>query len=112
MEAEQKNRLHRAKQAGTKAARQARQKKKKALGSAADEKRHNPKAFTFSGGVISVQRRVQHSLDKATAKEHKPVIDKTPAVAPPYTVVVQGPPGVDQSTALWRIIPHCESWWS
>ncbi|KAL8425290.1 hypothetical protein Efla_005854 [Eimeria flavescens] len=106
MDVEQVNRAHRAKQAGSKAARQARRKKKKNLGSAADEKRHNPKAFTFSGGVISVQRKVQHSLDKATAKEHKPVVDKTPAVAPPFSVVVQGPPGVGKSLLIRCLARH------
>ncbi|KAL8437952.1 hypothetical protein ACSSS7_000602 [Eimeria intestinalis] len=105
MQVEQANRSHRAKQAGAKAARQARRKKKN-LGAADEDKRHNPKAFTFSGGVISVQRRVQHSLDKATAKEHKRVIDKTPSIAPPYTVVVQGPPGVGKSLLIRCLTRH------
>ncbi|XP_026192033.1 ribosome biogenesis protein BMS1 homolog [Cyclospora cayetanensis] len=106
METEQHNRRHRAKQAGIKASRQERQKKKKALGATTDDKRHNPKAFTFSGGVVSVQRRVQHSLDKATLKEHKAVVDKTPEVAPPYTVVVQGPPGVGKSLLIRCLARH------
>lgn len=93
----QRNRAHRAKQAGVKAARQQRQRKKKTTGEQDDGKRHNPKAFTFSGGVVSVQRRVQRSLDVAAATEKRPVVDKTPPIAPPFNVVVQGPPQVGAS---------------
>lgn len=105
---EQRNRQHRAKQAGLKAARQAKQKKRKVLGkNAAEEKNHNPKAFTFSGGVLSVQRKVQHALDKATKKEHKTIVDKTPDIAPPYNVVVQGPPGVSRVSFMCIAVPIC-----
>ncbi|EER10559.1 hypothetical protein Pmar_PMAR021987, partial [Perkinsus marinus ATCC 50983] len=31
--------------------------------------RHNPKAFTFSGGIHSVQRRVQRGLDVKAKRE-------------------------------------------
>lgn len=60
------------------------------------ETKHNPRAFTFSGGVVSVQRKVQRSLDKRALKEKEEKTDKTPDVPPPYIVVVQGPPGVRQ----------------
>eukprot|EP00916_Digyalum_oweni_P019478 GHVL01032398.1.p1 GENE.GHVL01032398.1~~GHVL01032398.1.p1 ORF type:complete len:170 (+),score=31.79 GHVL01032398.1:41-550(+) len=62
--------------------------------------RHNAKAFTFSGGIVSVQRRVQRTLDKTAKKEHIAPIDKTPPVPPPFIVVVQGPPQTGKSTII------------
>jgi len=68
--------------------------------------RHNPKAHTFSGGNISVQKRVQHTMNKLANKERAPRIDKTPKVAPPFIVVVQGPPGVGKSTLVKSLVRH------
>ncbi|KFH09885.1 AARP2CN (NUC121) domain-containing protein [Toxoplasma gondii VAND] len=72
----------------------------------AAEKQHNPRAFTFSGGVVSVQRKVQRSLDKFALKEREEKTDKTPDVPPPYVVVVQGPPGVGKTTLIRSLVKH------
>ncbi|KAF4691800.1 Glycoside hydrolase 2 (Mannanase, beta-galactosidase) [Perkinsus olseni] len=63
--------------------------------------RHNPKAFTFSGGIHSVQRRVQRGLDVKAKREKIEKMDKRPegVEAPPYVVVVQGPPGCGKDDA-------------
>lgn len=47
--------------------------------------RHNPKAFTFSGGIHSVQRRVQRGLDVKAKREKIEKMDKRPegVEAPP-----------------------------
>lgn len=69
--------------------------------------RHNPRAFTFSGGKISVQRRVIHSLEKKQKKQRAPRVDKTSQVhPPPFVVVVQGPPGVGKSTLIQSLVKH------
>jgi len=68
--------------------------------------RHNAKAFTFSGGVKSVQRKVQFTLDKQANKERAPKVDKTPDVPPPYVVVVHGPPGVGKTTLVRSLVRH------
>ncbi|PFH34328.1 AARP2CN (NUC121) domain-containing protein [Besnoitia besnoiti] len=70
------------------------------------EKQHNPRAFTFSGGVVSVQRKVQRSLDKLALKEREEKTDKTPDIPPPYVVVVQGPPGVGKTTLIRSLVKH------
>ncbi|KAF7458090.1 ribosome biogenesis protein BMS1 [Cryptosporidium felis] len=74
------------------------------------KERHNPKAFTFSGGVKSVQRRVQRTLDIASKREKAPGIDKSnvedESTPPPYIVVVQGPPGVGKTTLIRSLVKN------
>jgi ribosome biogenesis protein BMS1 len=74
------------------------------------KKRHNPKAFTFSGGTVAVGRKVQHSLDKSVRKEHAPILDKTPDVAPPYVIVVHGPQGVGKTTLIRSLVRNLQSY--
>mmetsp|Transcript_85966 Transcript_85966/g.179761 ORF Transcript_85966/g.179761 Transcript_85966/m.179761 type:complete len:1088 (-) Transcript_85966:52-3315(-) len=68
--------------------------------------RHNPKAFTFSGGKHSVAKRVRYTLEKQAKKEHIPKVDKNPDVPPPFVVVVQGPPGVGKTTLVHSLVRH------
>lgn len=90
---------HKARVSGVKA----KKKKEKVQGKV---ERHNPKAFAFSGGVKSVQKRVQYTADKKANKEHAPKIDKTPDVPSPFVVVVQGPPGVGKTTLVRSLVRH------
>ncbi|OII72225.1 BMS1 like GTPase [Cryptosporidium ubiquitum] len=84
--------------------------KKKLKKEGLDKKeRHNPKAFTFSGGVKSVQRRVQRTLDIASKREKAPGIDKSNVEdesTPPYIVAVQGPPGVGKTTLIRSLVKN------
>jgi len=97
--ADKPKKTHKKKHAGVKA----RKKKEKQTGKV---DKHNPRAFTFSGGTKSVQKRVQFTLDRQAKKEHVPKIDKTPEVPPPFIVVVQGPPGVGKTTLIESLIRH------
>eukprot|EP00927_Polykrikos_kofoidii_P037709 TRINITY_DN31919_c0_g1_i1.p1 TRINITY_DN31919_c0_g1~~TRINITY_DN31919_c0_g1_i1.p1 ORF type:complete len:1080 (-),score=177.89 TRINITY_DN31919_c0_g1_i1:201-3440(-) len=81
-----------------------RKKKEKQAGGKIEK--HNPRAHSFSGGVRSVQRRVQFTLDKQTKKDRVPKVDKTPDIPPPFIVVVQGPPGVGKSTLVKSLVRH------
>ncbi|CEM20122.1 unnamed protein product [Vitrella brassicaformis CCMP3155] len=80
-----------------------REKKEKDLKSA---DRHNPRAFSFSGGATSVRRTVQRSLELQAKREKAEVIDKTPDVPPPFIVVVQGPPKVGKTTLIRSLVKH------
>eukprot|EP00933_Yihiella_yeosuensis_P039287 TRINITY_DN3326_c1_g1_i1.p1 TRINITY_DN3326_c1_g1~~TRINITY_DN3326_c1_g1_i1.p1 ORF type:complete len:1083 (-),score=266.11 TRINITY_DN3326_c1_g1_i1:100-3348(-) len=77
--------------------------KKKEIGKV---EKHNPRANTFSGGVKSVQKRVQYTLEKQAKKLRAPKIDKNPDVPPPFVVVVQGPPGCGKSTLIQSLVKH------
>eukprot|EP01053_Blabericola_migrator_P001749 Blabericola_migrator_1__1748@NODE_1470_length_4495_cov_78_360885_g967_i0_p1_GENE_NODE_1470_length_4495_cov_78_360885_g967_i0NODE_1470_length_4495_cov_78_360885_g967_i0_p1_ORF_typecomplete_len1125_score282_66RIBIOP_C/PF04950_12/1_1e80RIBIOP_C/PF04950_12/1_5e03AARP2CN/PF08142_12/2_9e22GTP_EFTU/PF00009_27/1_8e11PduVEutP/PF10662_9/3_1e11AAA_22/PF13401_6/8_9e05AAA/PF00004_29/4_7e05MMR_HSR1/PF01926_23/0_00013AAA_16/PF13191_6/0_00014PPV_E1_C/PF00519_17/0_00041PPV_E1_C/PF00519_17/9_1e02Adeno_IVa2/PF0245 len=68
--------------------------------------KHNPKAFTFSGGWRSVGRRAQRDAEIAEKREKfVRVVDKTPTDnSPPYIVVVQGPPGCGKSLLIKSLI--------
>nr|XP_027202871.1 ribosome biogenesis protein bms1-like [Dermatophagoides pteronyssinus] len=70
--------------------------------------RHNPKAFTFSGGPQSVHRRVQRTAEieqKRACYSH--ATDKTETSdAPPVIVVVQGPPGCGKTTLIKSLIKY------
>lgn len=87
--------------------------KKQTAGAKAKKKnvkveRHNPKAFSFSGGSLSVRRRVQHSAEIAEKREKvELIVDKTPTAAPPPIIcVVQGPPGSGKSTLIRSLVKH------
>ncbi|EZG59485.1 putative preribosomal protein RNA [Gregarina niphandrodes] len=71
--------------------------------------RHNPKAFSFSGGHVSVQRRVQRSAE-ITEKRLKVSFAKDKSSwlsnAPPYVVVVHGPPGCGKTTLIKSLVKH------
>ncbi|EDO07910.1 ribosome biogenesis protein family protein [Babesia bovis T2Bo] len=84
-------------------------KKKKDLerkGITEPQKRHNPKAFSFSGGRNAVHRRVQHACDVAERRLRRPRIFKSAEVPPPFVVVVQGPSGVGKSTLIQSLCKH------
>ncbi len=71
------------------------------------KERHNSKAFTFSGGTKSIQKKVQFSLDKLAKKEQANLlVNKTPDAPPPYVVVVQGPPKCGKTTLIKSLIKH------
>eukprot|EP00919_Chromeraceae_sp_WS-2016_P024763 GHVR01058529.1.p1 GENE.GHVR01058529.1~~GHVR01058529.1.p1 ORF type:complete len:274 (-),score=75.05 GHVR01058529.1:297-1118(-) len=103
MEGEEKKKQHRKRQSGSKFDKKKSKEKKKA---GSDGFKHNPKAFTFSGGVNSVHRSVQRTLDKQSKREKQEKIDKTPDIPPPVIIVVQGPPGVGKSTLVQSLVKH------
>ncbi|ORM41851.1 Ribosome biogenesis protein bms1 [Babesia sp. Xinjiang] len=70
------------------------------------QKRHNPKAFSFSGGRHAVHRRVQHASEVAEKRLRRPRIFKSAEVPPPFVVVVQGPSGVGKSTLIQSLVKH------
>eukprot|EP01054_Gregarina_sp_Poly1_P005693 Gregarina_sp_Poly_1__5692@NODE_2_length_28028_cov_167_134223_g1_i0_p2_GENE_NODE_2_length_28028_cov_167_134223_g1_i0NODE_2_length_28028_cov_167_134223_g1_i0_p2_ORF_typecomplete_len1075_score187_84RIBIOP_C/PF04950_12/7e02RIBIOP_C/PF04950_12/2e77AARP2CN/PF08142_12/6_3e24PduVEutP/PF10662_9/1_1e12GTP_EFTU/PF00009_27/9_2e10AAA_22/PF13401_6/2_1e05AAA_16/PF13191_6/4_1e05Adeno_IVa2/PF02456_15/2_4e05NACHT/PF05729_12/0_00018NACHT/PF05729_12/6e02AAA_30/PF13604_6/8_8e05KAP_NTPase/PF07693_14/0_0002KAP_NTPase/ len=74
----------------------------------AEVARHNPKAFTFSGGWKSTQKRAQRQAEIAEKREKfERIVNKSPSgAAPPYIVVVQGPPGCGKSTLIKSLIKH------
>mmetsp|Transcript_89612 Transcript_89612/g.253996 ORF Transcript_89612/g.253996 Transcript_89612/m.253996 type:complete len:1065 (+) Transcript_89612:195-3389(+) len=85
------------------AGRKADKKKEKRVGKV---DRHNPRAFTFSGGSRGVQKRVQYTLEKQAKKDHAPKVDKNPELPPPFIVVVHGPPGVGKTTLIHSLVKH------
>ncbi|KAK1445006.1 ribosome biogenesis protein Bms1/Tsr1 [Babesia gibsoni] len=66
--------------------------------------KHNPKAFTFSGGRNAVHRRVQHASDFEEKRLRRPRIFKSADVPPPFIVVVQGPVGVGKTTLIQSLV--------
>lgn len=68
--------------------------------------KHNPKAFSFSGGRRAVHRRVQHASEVEEKRLRRPRIFKVAEVPPPFVVVVQGPAGVGKSTLIQSLVKH------
>ncbi|GBE59312.1 ribosome biogenesis BMS1 homolog [Babesia ovata] len=84
-------------------------KKKKDLerkGIKGKQARHNPKAFSFSGGRHAVHRRVQHASEVEERRLRRPRVFKAAEVPPPFVVVVQGPAGVGKTTLIQSLVKH------
>ncbi|GIX61733.1 ribosome biogenesis protein bms1 [Babesia caballi] len=84
-------------------------KKKKSLerkGIKGKQAKHNPKAFSFSGGRHAVHRRVQHASEVEEKRLRRPRVFKAAEVPPPFVVVVQGPSGVGKSTLIQSLVKH------
>lgn len=91
-------RSHRPRQAGSKYDKKKRKDEKK-RGQEDKSRRKNHKAF----GVAKVGRAnkaMQRKLDLGHRKDHAPVVERKPEVAPPMVVVVMGPPGSGKSTLI------------
>ncbi|KAL4425893.1 hypothetical protein ABPG75_009909 [Micractinium tetrahymenae] len=105
---------HRKKKAGRKAEkRKAAASKKRedggegAAGALSTEKVHkqNPKAFIFSSkGKAKLQRA--RTAEKEQRRMHVPMIGRASEEPPPFTVLVQGPPGVGKTTLIKGLIKH------
>jgi len=80
-EGEKVKKAHKKRAAGVKA--------KKKKDKAGFVEKHNPRAFTFSGGAKRLQKNAQYKADQATKREHAPIVDKTGEIPPPLVVVVQ-----------------------
>ena len=63
------------------------------------EKGNDPRAFGFHSAVRAL-RQSQLKEDRQTSKHHAPVADRTPAIPPPVTVAVVGPPMVGKTTLI------------
>ncbi|KAJ3388516.1 Glycoside hydrolase 2 (Mannanase, beta-galactosidase) [Entophlyctis sp. JEL0112] len=89
--------VHRARQAGPKAARkkerQLPEHQKKSASGAKGTRASNPKAFAFNSGVRA-NRSIMRNMDKDQTRLHVPMVDRTPDIPPPVVVAVVGPPGV------------------
>lgn len=97
-EGEKVKKAHKKRAAGVKA--------KKKKDKAGFVEKHNPRAFTFSGGAKRLQKNAQYKADQATKREHAPIVDKTGEIPPPLVVVVQGPPGVGKSTLVRSLVRY------
>jgi ribosome biogenesis protein BMS1 len=88
--------------------RKAKGKKAKKSDLSEQKARHNPRAFTFSGGANSATMKQQRQADVLTKKERAPFVDKAALVSnpPPFVVVVQGPPQSGKSTLIRSLVKH------
>lgn len=68
-------------------------------------RKQNPKAFIFSSkGKAKLQRA--RTAEKEQRRMHVPMIDRAAEEPPPFTVLVQGPPGVGKTTLIKGLIKH------
>lgn len=75
------------------------------LGGGGDARQRNPKAFGFNsrGGTKAARAR---SADKEQRRLHAPMVEKAADTAPPFLVLVHGPPQVGKSTLIKCLVRH------
>lgn len=99
---------HRKKKSGRKAdKRKAAETKKKGDDGGNNDaaRKQNPKAFIFkSRGKAKIQRA--RTAEKDQRRMHVPAVEKNVEEPPPFTILVQGPPGVGKSTLIKCLIKH------
>lgn len=68
-------------------------------------RKQNPRAFIFSSrGKAKIQKA--RTAEKEQRRMHVPMIDRASEEPPPFTVLVQGPPGVGKTTLVKGLIKH------
>ncbi|CAI8616694.1 unnamed protein product [Vicia faba] len=100
-DAGQSHKAHRTRQAGPKK----KIKSKKKHNADDGQIMQNPKAFGFSSSK-KVKRLQSRAVEKEQRRLHVPIIDRTYGEAPPFVIVVQGPPGVGKSLLIKSLIKH------
>ncbi|KAI9196951.1 hypothetical protein LWI28_028476 [Acer negundo] len=97
---DQSHKTHRSHQSGSSA------KKKKSKSDKNDQdKKQNPKAFAFTSSV-KAKRLQSRAVEKEQRRLHIPTIDRSYGEAPPYVIVVQGPPQVGKSLLIKSLVKH------
>ncbi|TXG72756.1 hypothetical protein EZV62_001335 [Acer yangbiense] len=97
---DQSHKTHRTHQSGSSA------KKKKSKSDKNDQdKKQNPKAFAFTSSV-KAKRLQSRAVEKEQRRLHIPTIDRSYGEAPPYVIVVQGPPQVGKSLLIKSLVKH------
>ncbi|KAL5060638.1 hypothetical protein RYX36_032242 [Vicia faba] len=100
-DAGQSHKAHRTRQAGPKK----KIKSKKKHNADDGQIMQNPKAFGFSSSK-KVKQLQSRAVEKEQRRLHVPIIDRTYGEAPPFVIVVQGPPGVGKSLLIKSLIKH------
>ncbi|GAB2267099.1 Glycoside hydrolase 2 (Mannanase, beta-galactosidase) [Dionaea muscipula] len=98
---EQSHKAHRNPQAGP----SSRKKGKPSKGEKPDNQNRNPKAFGFRSNVRA--KRLQSlAAEKEQRRLHIPTVDRITGEAPPFVVVVHGPPQVGKSLLIKCLVKH------
>ncbi|KFD65693.1 hypothetical protein M514_09629 [Trichuris suis] len=105
MDEEPKQKEHRARASGRKAAKKKRKLEKERETADGNEKPKNPKAFTFASAVRAA-RAIHRQADILEKKTHAPAVDRTPLLPPPFVVAVVGPPKVGKSLLIQCLVKH------
>ncbi|KAK9699419.1 hypothetical protein RND81_08G172100 [Saponaria officinalis] len=103
---EQSHKAHRFRQAGPK--KRVKSNKKNGVNNSEDNNNtppKNPKAFGFRSNV-KAKRLQSHAMEKEQRKLHVPKIDRNIGDAPPFVIVVHGPPKVGKSLLIKCLVKH------
>ncbi|KAK2641934.1 hypothetical protein Ddye_023697 [Dipteronia dyeriana] len=97
---DQSHKTHRTHHSGSSA-----KKKKSKSDNSNQDKKQNPKAFAFTSSV-KAKRLQSRAVEKEQRRLHIPTIDRSYGEAPPYVIVVQGPPQVGKSLLIKSLVKH------